>query len=289
MGGVQLSIFEQPTQALSPILDPLAANEPSITSEFGLGDIISKFDEVTIENNSLITDEDKAFCDETQKNFDSAVSLILKAKRFYQNNEMSNNFLSTGNLIKDLDLKLDEKLDLFISKIAGYFRKNYSITINTSEFRKYDHSVTYKDIVDDIILQMDGKNFSEKASEEIKEALRGTIYNISKVKVQSVKVSIADYLYFEGWFNGQFRNNRSENLSKLLHAIEHFDSGAKVMRSTLVQLSNSYARNDWFEVFSFTSMNKFESLRCFKNGKVELKFVTHDDAMAFAKDYLKYI
>jgi len=218
---------------------------------------------------------------------EAAVALILKAKEFYAENEMSNIFLSTKNLIKDLDEKLSSKLDMFVSKIVTHFRSTYSVSIDSSKLRKYDHTVKYQDVVDDILLQMDGMNFSEKAHEEIKEAVRGTIYTSSKVKVQSLKVTIADYLYFESWF-GSFRNNRDESLTKLLRGVELFESGKTTSRDTLARIAYDRIRKDWFDEFNFTFMNKFESLKCFKNGKVELKFKSHELALQFAKEYLKY-
>jgi hypothetical protein len=290
----QLSIFDVgldvpvPADVLSaaeqPVIDPAQVAMPPL---LGL-DILAKFDAVKIENSTLITEKDREFCEEMQQRIDAAVSLILKAKEFYQENEMSNIFLSTKNLIKDLDEKLEAKIDSFVSKIVEHFRSTYSVTINSSKFRKYDHTVNYKDVVDDILLQMDGMNFSEKAHEEIREAVRSTIYNSSKVKVQSVKVSIADYLYFESWFSGKWKNNRDESLGKLFRALELFDSGKTTTRESLANIVNDYIRNDWFDEFDFSDMNKFESLKCFKNGKVELKFKSHELALQFAKEFLKY-
>jgi hypothetical protein len=290
--GVQLSIFDdvevqKPAQVLCAVEGPPTPETQPVAAAPVALDILSKFDAVKIEKSSLITEEDREFCEGMQQRLDAAVSLILKAKQFYQDNEMSNIFLSTKNLIKDLDEKLESKIDSFVNKIVGHFRSTYSVTINTSKFRKYDHTVTYKEIVDDILLQMNGMNFAEKAREEIKNAVRETIYNSSKVKVQSVKVSIADYLYFEEWF-GNYRNNRSDTLAKLLKGIELFESGSTVVRDTLARINASSIRDDWFDEFTFTFMHKFQSLKCFKNGKVELKFKSHELAMEFARDYLKY-
>ncbi|MEI4927365.1 hypothetical protein Q8G50_33150, partial [Klebsiella pneumoniae] len=78
--------------------------------------------------------------------------------------------------------------------------------------------------------------FFEKANEEIKEAVRATIYAPPKVKVQSAKVSIADYLSFESWFSGSWRNNRDEGLAKLLRGIELFDSGRTKPRDSLAKI-----------------------------------------------------
>lgn len=262
---------------------PLLAND----SEFDF-DIVAKFDAVKIEGSMLISEEDKEFCKYHQVRIDAAIALLLKAKQFYADNEMSNIFLSTKNLIKDLDEKLDSKIDSFVGKLVTHFRTTYNVTINREKLRKYDHTVTYKDIVDDILLQMDGMNFFEKANEEIKEAVRATIYAPPKVKVQSAKVSIADYLSFESWFSGSWRNNRDEGLAKLLRGIELFDSGRTKPRDSLAKIGYDRIRNDWFDGFDFSFMNKFESMKCFKNGKVELKFKSHELALQFAKEYLKY-
>lgn len=295
MEGVQLSIFDEMLEHEDPVQASYIPEESALISvqsdSFGLSglDLLSKFEALEIENSSLISDEDREFCEGMQKRLEEAVSLILKAKDFYETNSMSNIFLSTNNLIRDLDEQLSSRIDFLISKITHHFRSTYSVSIDSSKFRKYDHTIQYMDVVDDILLQMDGMNFKEKAHEEIKDGVRDTIYNSSKVKVKSVKVSIADYMYFEGWFGaGNFRNNRSDTLSKLLRGVELFESGSLTVRETLKSLTIDYIRNDWFRDFTFPCMDKLTSIRFYMNGKVELKFKDHELAMAFAREYLKY-
>lgn len=291
MEGLQLSMFDlflekEPLPVINLVDEPSSSIQ-SVISTPNTFDILMKFDAVKIENISLISEEDREFCEGMQERLDAAVSLILKAKEFYQKNEMSNIFLSTKNLIKDLDEKLSEKIDIFKRKIVDHFRSTYLVTINSSIFRKYDHTISYKDVVDDILLQMDGMNFAEKAKDEIKTEVRETIYNTSKVKVQSVKVSIADYMYFEEWF-GRFRNRKADKLKSLLRGIELFESGATVSRDTLKNITYNDISNCWFDEYSFSDMNKFDSFKCYKNGKIDLKFKNHEMAMLFARDYLKY-
>lgn len=272
MEAIQLSIFD---------------NSQSNVAAAANSDLFAKFEAVKIDKSSLISAEDRKFCEELQQKFDEAVSLILKAQQFYQDHEMSNVFLSTKNLVKELDEKLTAKTSSFISKIVWHFRTNYSVTIDQDKFRKYDHTVTYQEIVEEILAQMDGMNFEEKAREEIRNAVRESIYNPTKIKVQSNKVSIADYLYFEEWF-GKYGNRRSEKLDKLLKAIELFESGSFVVSEQLSKINEKTYRDDWFNEFTFPFFHKFQAMRFYKNGKVELKFKSHELAMQFAREFLNY-
>lgn len=263
---------------------------PSVGEElaFSIGNIVEKFDAINIKSNSFISEEDKEFCEGQQQRIEAAVSLLLKAKQFYKEHELSNIYLSTKNLIKDLDAKLDSKVESFVKKIVEHFRSTYDVSINKSKMRKFDHTVSYNDIVDEILLQMDGMNFLEKAHAEIKEAVRKTIYDSSKVQVKSSKVTIAGYLLFETWGIKSFYNKRLENLQAALRGIELFDSGCTSLRNELKGIIYNHARDDWFEEFNLSSMEKIKSFRCLRNGKLEISFNSYELALQFAKEYLKY-
>lgn len=262
--------------------------ETKVEAALGTGfDLLTKFDNVQIEGSSLISNEDRDYCEAENSKFDAAVDLILKAKEFYETYALRNGFLSTYNLVEELNEKMISITSSFVDNIVSHFRKTYSVSIDSSKFRQYDHLVTFKDVIDDILLNMDGMNFYEKAQHEIKEAVRETIYNTDRVKVKSVSVSVANYLYFESWF-GKFRNNTDEKLKKLLSGIELFESGELTKRKDFSTIINDRIRDDWFQEFRFEGMTKFDSLKCFKNGKVHLKFTSQEYALQFAKEYLKY-
>jgi len=287
----QLTLFDEVLDL--PALNSLVSvsymeQETKVEAVLGTGfDLLTKFDNVQIEGCSLISNEDRDYCEAENSKFDAAVDLILRAKEFYETKELTNGFLSTKSLVKELDEKMSSITSSFVDNIVSHFRKTYSVSIDSSKFRQYDHLVTYKDVIDDILLQMDGMNFYEKAQHEIKESIREEIYNTDRVKVKSISVSVANFLSFEPWF-GKFRNNRDEKLGKLLSGIELFESGGLTKREDFSTITNDRIRDDWFKEFKFEGMNKFESLKCFMNGKVQLKFTSHEYALQFAKEYLKY-
>jgi len=250
-------------------------------------DILSKFEAVTVENLSYISKEDQSFCDSMQREFDAAVSVMLMAKQLFQDHDMKNDFLCSSDELRELNKKLEKVIDRFIYKIARYFQQTYSVTIDLEKFRNYDHTVTYRDILDEIVQQLNGMNFAEKAHHEIINAVRNSIYNHNKVTVRSLKVSISDYLYFEEWF-GKYGNRREERLLKLLKAVELFDSGSTKVRDSLAYLNESRYRDDWFEEIVVPDGLKLHSIKFYKNGKVDIRFKSHEYAMEFAREYLKY-
>lgn len=258
---------------------------------FNVVNLLTKFDAVVIENVSLITDEDKKVCEAFQRDFDETIHFIQMYLSFYREHLCSNKYFNTKRLIDHEEARMKDLVSTFITDIFNHFRCSYSITVETRKIeKKYDHTVTYQEIVDEIILQMDGLNFKERAAEEIRNKVQSLIYKPEdRVKVKSNCVRITNFLWFDELEYTQPRNARIENLDKLLSAIEYFESGAYSPRETIKEIINgSSYRQDWFDEFSFETMEKFNSFKCFKNGSIQLKFASSELAVQFAKEYLQY-
>lgn len=179
--------------------------------------LLSKFDAVIIKNVSLITEEDQKVCELLQKDFDEAVRFIQLYLGFYNEHPCSNKYFRTHWLIENEENRLSTLVENFITDIFNHFRLSYSITIEKEKIvHKYDYKVTYQEIVDEIILQLDGLNFKERAAEEIRNKIHSRIYRPEeKVKVTSSSVRISDFLQFDlRWGNPQ--NTRTDSLKDLL-------------------------------------------------------------------------
>ncbi|MEK5183166.1 hypothetical protein [Paenibacillus sp. FSL P4-0288] len=280
MSTIQLCLFDIPDVAVE------APRVEIVCSE----DLLSKFDAVIIENVSLITEEDRKVCESLQKDFNEAIRYVQMYLKFYNEHSCSNQYFRTGRLIENEEERLSTLADLFITDIVNHFRISYSITVEKGKFvNKYDYKVTYQEIVDEIILQLDGLNFKERAAEEIRNKIQSRIYRPEeKVKVKSNNIRISDFLRFDFLFSKP-QNTRNDSLKDLLFAVEYFESESSSPREEFKNIyqGNSY-RNDWFDEFIFESMNKFKSFKCFKNGSIQLKFASSELAVQFAKEYLKY-
>lgn len=252
--------------------------------------LLSKFDAVIIENVSLITEEDTRVCESYQRDFEESVQTVQRYLKYYEENSCNNQYLRSSSFIKREEEQLSNIVNRFITDIFNHFRKSYSVTVEQSKMvNKYDYKVTYQEIVDEIIIQLDGMNFKERAAEEIRNNIRELIYRPQeRVKVKSNSVRISEFLFFD-FDLSQPQNRRWEHLKNLFHGIEYFETESTCPRDALKEFyyGSSY-RSDWFDEFTFESMSKFKSFKCFKNGSIQLKFASSELAVQFAKEYLKY-
>ena len=271
-------------------------------------DVLNKFDNLEIENIDKIEKEDKEFCEEEQLQYNVAITIL-------------NNFISNFEKVSGINLfdsgkhrvesknkyfdwyKFDKVAELtnetkkkFINNIIWYFEKKYNITINNeSVIKKYDFSITYDNILDEILIQLDGYSFKEKALKEIKEKMRSLIENRSynKLTVKNNKVIITNFYCLDSWDvkygTCKISYNYRDNFDILFTALSHFEQNAtKNTYSGMMQKVNEYKNDDLFKEHTLLCI-KAESIKLFKNGKIEIKFLSNGQAQQFAKEYCGYL
>jgi hypothetical protein len=271
-------------------------------------DILSKFDNIEVNSNSRISEGDKIFCEENQKQYSESIKIQLDflntfkevsgidllAER-YTSQESKNKFLDWYKFDKIADLAKETKAK-FIHEITWYFQRQYNITIDSKKIiEKYDFDVTYENIIDEIFVQLEGYSFEEKAVKEIKDELKEQVkgYNKINVIVKNKKVMFPNFFYIDSFDvkYGTYKVNYSSDsaFSKLLTAISHFEQGVTHNNYQGIYRKITDGRND--EVFTTHGLMCFkaESIKLFKNGKVEVAFINSQNALKFAKEYCGYI
>jgi len=202
-------------------------------------------------------------------------------------------FLSTYDDLKYIKNRIDSIYKGFISRITHYFAIRHKVSLSSNEIvGKYDeNSISYTIILDEIFEQLGGLSFKEKAVEEIKAASRSIIYNKSNLHIAKNKLSIIDCVYWDSGFLDDNKSIRYDDrrVRPLFLALSHFMNGSVEMIYRLGEIYQQLNRgSSYYDIFSKYEIGIYnvESLKMFKNGKIEIVFSEHENAEAFKNEYL---
>lgn len=147
-------------------------------------------------------------------------------------------------------------------------------------------TISYEDILDQIFIQLGGYSFSEKAVQELKQAAhkyawntyRGTSNFEIKKAVISFSSSCSSYSYGYG---GEMQ--LYDGMKDVIRALAYFEYGTQeYMGAGFSELCGYH-----FDSNTFGNIwEKVKQIRCFKNGRVDIKFTTEQFARQFAEEYL---
>ena len=200
-----------------------------------------------------------------------------------------------------------------ITSIVHYFNTTYHVTVSTHAIvekllpqnsdreRYYDEEyhieyneamqslrLQYQDIVDLIILQLDGRNFSEQAFYELRNKCRdaagrpygGTRYERRKNTLlwTDYGCSYDDYYCSSGW-------RLNDHIKTVLRGIAHFETGSYSSFPDRLYDLLSYGHIS-YDILQFPSCEKLEQVKLFKNGRVDIRFTTEAYAKEFEDIYL---
>ncbi|MFA1782433.1 hypothetical protein ACDX77_19350 [Bacillus velezensis] len=264
--------------------------------------ILSKLNEVTINNTNRIAETDSKFCENQYKQYVAAREALQQAlniiKPAYEeekksvDNSLDYCYLNKYQDIAPIEKRLEEIKEDFISKVVRHFSRQYKVTLDTEVInKKYDLYLTHKDIIAEIFEQMGGFNFKEKAVHELIEASKATIYNFGKVSIKKTSLSITDFVRWDSWgWDGLRISWDSKKESSLFTALSHFENGDVKMLDSLFDMYKGMEKGSkHYNIFSKYEFDceKFKSIKIFKNGKITIEFKNQTLAQEFANTYLK--
>lgn len=268
-----------------------------------LDSILSKFDNITIENDERISPADKEYCELKEAKYNSALSIMKQCLSLYNSiydpttddgyrSEDSKGYIDKHYDIKHTEERIDKIKNEFISDIMYYFEKTYNVTLAKNEVKqKFDSDLTYENIIDEVFEQLGGFNFTEKAITEIKEASRNTIYRDDKISINKGKISIIDYIYWDNSWDNKYKKlgYSDTKVRTLFAALSHYETGNTDTLYYYDDMYNEFYRGSQdFDIFSKYTLghNKVNSFKNFKNGKIEIEFQTNEQAQEFVSNYL---
>jgi len=272
-------------------------------------DILSKFDNIEINNNSRISADDEEFCIVEQEQYNIAITMMLNLMeeikkssgmdllngKWYE--EKSTNRYLDSYKLKEIVLIIDGIKQTFIDKITYHFSNKYNVTIKQERMQKnYGYDITYNNIINDIILQLDGFTFTEKAIKELKDKTRTTYSysdyrKTSNMSIKNNKIVIDGRYAYKDTIWNQYRLNG--DFGKIFTALYHFENGTIPINGT--ELHNRYCGYDNerkernYDKYEIATLTKTTAIKFFKNGKLEIEFKSNQYASYFAKEYLGYV
>jgi hypothetical protein len=271
-----------------------------------MNSLLNKFVNVKIENTERVSQEDKEFCIKMQDQYIQAVTPITNClkeladmtgvKIFEEKcySDKSNNTFIDWYKMKDIKEVATHLKNSFMNKIIYHFSEKYQVTIKNDFINKYAFNITYEEILSEIFEQLGGYTFEEKGTLEIKNKLKENTKQYrgdkEKVKVSKTKISIDSYVYIDTWdakWGGSPRVHYSsqDKLEDILKGLKHYSEGS----TSLTQEEMKFIREDLRENigdYKELSYVKINNIKIFKNGKCEINFVSSQDALNFAKEYL---
>jgi hypothetical protein len=274
-------------------------------------DIFSKFDDIEINNNSRISADDEKFCITEQEQYNKAINTLtsifniifsdlnidITADRAYSTQKSNNPYLDYYDFDKIVNKK-DELKSSFIHSIIRHFTEKYKITIDSYNIvKKYDkQDINYKILLDEIFLQLDGFNFTEKAEKEIKDKLKSQIresrdWRTNKtswnIEIKNKKLIFTDLIYPTKNWDNKYEFNGNSGMTYLCKALSLFDCNSLSIIYRLEEFCR-YTVKDWAFDIHDLNMNKVITMKIYKNRKIELEFKTSEYARYFAKEYCGY-
>lgn len=290
-------------------------------------ELLSKFDNIEIKNDTRVPTEDLNTIERYSKEFEEYRNRILQYEIMFKNKPLNpplygKDYCCSKLRYEDFVVYFYEGFmqdcQTFINSIIWYFKKKYQIELkNTFESKGVDYNTyrkieseerlnfyknfTYNDVLDSIFEQLGGFDFNSKAEQEIKNSMKNLCrkyrdeenIKLSKNKVTLKDVYIVTYdSIFERY---EINYNTEDNLKILLNAMNYFENNFTAITELNKMFVNEYGGINRIlgDEFLFQkhelNFNKIKSFKFFKNKRIDIEFTSGQYALEFARDYCGYI
>lgn len=206
----------------------------------------------------------------------------------------------------------------FIHRLVQHFNEKYHVSVDASEInahllperhakdwqrsriedeKDYEQkmlflSLHYPDILNEIFVQLDGRDFREQALFELKEKCRHAAWSdydkTAKYEIKKDVLRFPSYgCSYENWLSSESWKLQ-DNLKKILGGIAHYETGSFSLLPSGFSNLLGFNRSDT-DLIQFTGCTKVRQLKMFKNGRVDIKFSSEQSVRLFAEQYLGLI
>ncbi len=290
-------------------------------------DLLDKFAAVTVKADDRITPEDKAFCEAHQAAYDAAVQSFRELAFFWEDMENTQKELLGGKgdtylssrdgpeiSQRRINVHLEWLHQAVISNIVHHFNSTYHVSVRDDyvannllpqrpELRAYENkevreayheklrgaNIRYEDVVDQIILLLDGRSFTEQAFHELTEKCHKAAWNLYQNKADYERKKAL--IRFNGYFcsvhhySWQDEWTLEDKTQDILRGVAHYETGSLDVYPLGFSELLGYQRSPSNE-HEFSTCIKVKELKMFKNGRVDIRFASETYAAEFAAKYL---
>lgn len=233
----------------------------------------------------------------------------------------ANTYLTTYNGLELSSRKIREQIRslhaMFIDHLVSYFAATYHFSIDKNKVecnlipqkptdRLVDDykelakrhtqelenlTLYYSDVLEQIFIQTGGRAFFEQALHELKENCHNAAWNPDNGRARfEQKKSVLQFTNYACRFRSWYGSESWELIDRMkdiIRGISHFETGG--FDYTPASLSRLLIRELDSGQCEFSDCEKVQSLKMFKNGRVDLKFSSETYALQFVEEYLKTI
>jgi hypothetical protein len=268
-------------------------------------DLLNKLENVEIKITERFPPEDMEYCKQEERTYQEVYNICSEIVYIEKDANKKLSAISDNNYVWYIEDNKDKIIScnkLFIDKICGYFMKKYTVTINSPSWEivdieeernktkeKYD-IVPLQYILDSIYDQMGGLSFEEKAFSELKEDAKNSLLTVSgksKYRIQGKKLIIDDFYASSISYIGK-RYTATVELKhrSFFKSLTHFEYkyyGISQKYGFLCEYQID-ERNGVYDkhLISSTIIN---SIRVYKNGKIEIEFKHYSAILKFLEKY----
>lgn len=198
-----------------------------------------------------------------------------------------------------------------IRQIVSYFNSTYCIGLSCDEviktllpqrpedsyrddfeesYRQYEEdmlqlSIHYRDILRQLFLQTEGRDFRSQALHELKGKCHDAAWNSAQGCARYERTKNILRFRHSACYYSQYGPpfSLSADLENILRGIAHFETGE--FNTYPYGFSNLF-HSTYYNDHDFPGCHKAEQLRMFKNGRVDIRFSSEATAREFVDEYL---
>ena len=285
--------------------------------------LLDKFAAVQIDTDSRISPEDVAFCRNVKAMYDNAAAFYKEQITLYDKYKTVEydikgdteeykylGFISTNFADFEATKQLVSNQKTFIETIVRHFRSKYDVTLSDSlakdrllpkkpDYYERDEEtllaynksmcdlvLTYEQVVDEVISQLGGLSFAERAVKELKRKCYTAAHNYkgeANYIIKNNTMTFSSLCCYNSWYSYPDWSI-SDGDKNILWGIVRFETGQHNSCPWQMKILFGYRINE--ALYELDGFEKVLSIKLFKNGRVDIKFATPALAQQFAEEYL---
>lgn len=283
--------------------------------------ILGKFDNFNVKSTDRISEDDKKFLQHHEKMYKQALAVYKKVYAIYKEEyekyteDVLEEYQYSDFLVKDFGVpkRIDAVQSEYVSKIYSYFERRYKVSLENRVFKgsnleheyyRYNNKdeikelvvpeFDYNTIIDDIIDQLGGLSFADRAIKEVKDALKDKCYSSYRddwyIKIKGNTITYSGYGYVSERWGGEYEVHSQDFIRALLKAISFERYGEECQIIGLSKLYNYSIYLDEDELKNGVILHDVpvEKIKFFKNGRIDIKFKEAEQARKFAREWCGY-